>query len=95
MYLDKEVEYVNTQTVAGDMTIYSRHASIVSTLKIGVVKYATDKGIQYVHVHRGLLRVNQNQVLILSQWLYLVDEKGKKTGENFKNSVSNQLHWLL
>lgn len=83
IYLDQEVEFVNTQTTAGDMTIYSRHASIVSTLKIGVIKYANESGLHYIHVHRGILKVSNNQVLILTQWLYLVDEKGKKTGEKF------------
>jgi len=78
IFLNKEIEYINAQTTAGDITIYSRHTAIVSTLKIGILKYASESGFEYIHVHRGILKVSNNEVIILSQSLYKVDEKGKK-----------------
>ncbi|QBQ07270.1 F0F1 ATP synthase subunit epsilon [Spiroplasma gladiatoris] len=76
-----KVSHVGVQTTDGDMTIYARHAAIVSTLKIGLVKYTDVKGnIKYIHVHRGILQVHNNEVKVLTPWLYEVDEKGKKLG---------------
>ncbi|QEH61278.1 F0F1 ATP synthase subunit epsilon [Spiroplasma chinense] len=81
VYVDGiEIDNINVQTSAGDMTIYARHASIVSTLKVGQIKYVNEQGVKYVHVHRGILKVSHNEVKILTQWLYEVDENGKKTG---------------
>ncbi|QGS51507.1 FoF1 ATP synthase subunit delta/epsilon [Spiroplasma tabanidicola] len=76
-----EVNHVGVQTMDGDMTIYAHHAAIVSTLNIGIVKYTDSKGnLKYIHVHRGILQVNNNEVKVLTPWLYEVDEKGKRIG---------------
>ncbi|AHB35902.1 FoF1 ATP synthase subunit delta/epsilon [Spiroplasma apis] len=79
---DIEVNYVGVQTSAGDMTIYSRHIPIVSTLIIGVLKYEHENIKKYIHVHRGILQVSKEQVKILTQRLYEVDENGKRISEN-------------
>ncbi|AHI52403.1 F0F1 ATP synthase subunit epsilon [Spiroplasma culicicola] len=80
-YIDNvPVDWVNVQTNAGEMTIYPRHAQLVSTLKIGTIKFTNEQGLKYIHVHRGILQVTKDQVKILTQWLYEIDAKGKKIG---------------
>lgn len=75
---DLEVEYVSVKTADGQITIYSNHAPIVSTLLIGDMKYEIKGVIKYIHLHRGILQVSNNEVKILTQRLYEVDEKGQR-----------------
>ncbi len=75
---DLEVEYANVKTSDGQITIYANHTSIVSTLLIGDMKYEIDGTIKYIHLHRGIIRVSKDQIRILTQRLYEVDEKGQK-----------------
>lgn len=75
---DKEVDQVYLQTTDGDMTVLKNHAPLVSTLKIGTVWYSIGNEKTFVHVHRGIVKISQEQVKILTDSLYLIDEQGNK-----------------
>ncbi|WP_338985203.1 F0F1 ATP synthase subunit epsilon [Spiroplasma endosymbiont of Diplazon laetatorius] len=75
---DLKVESVSVRTADGQVTIYSNHSPIVSTLLIGDMKYEVNGTVKYIHLHRGILQVSKEQVKILTQRLYEVDEKGQR-----------------
>ncbi|WP_339020987.1 F0F1 ATP synthase subunit epsilon [Spiroplasma endosymbiont of Atherix ibis] len=75
---DLKVESVSVRTADGQITIYANHSSIVSTLLIGDMKYEINGTVKYIHLHRGILRVSKEQIKILTQRLYEVNEKGQR-----------------
>ncbi|AGR41761.1 F0F1 ATP synthase subunit epsilon [Spiroplasma diminutum] len=75
---DLEVEYVNVRTADGQITVYANHSPVVSTLLIGDMKYEINGVIKYIHLHRGIIQVSKDQVKILTQRLYEVNEKGQR-----------------
>ncbi|WP_027063557.1 FoF1 ATP synthase subunit delta/epsilon [Mesoplasma seiffertii] len=75
---DKEVDIVNVQTIDGDMGILVNIVPLVSALKIGTMSFRIKDKVTYVHVHRGLVVVDGKQCKIITERLYLIDEKGKK-----------------
>ncbi|AKU79298.1 F0F1 ATP synthase subunit epsilon [Spiroplasma turonicum] len=78
-YLDDiDVESITILTTAGKITVYSNHAPIVSTLVIGNMKYTINNVTKYIHLHRGILKISHNQVKIITQRLYEVDENGQR-----------------
>ncbi|ATG97648.1 FoF1 ATP synthase subunit delta/epsilon [Mesoplasma lactucae] len=75
---DKEVDIVNVQTIDGDMGILKGMVPVVSALKIGTMSFRVGNDVTYVHVHRGILKVNPDECKIITERLYLVDENGSK-----------------
>jgi F-type H+-transporting ATPase subunit epsilon len=75
---DKEVNSAYLQTTDGDMTILPKHSPLVSTLKIGTMTLSNDSEKTFIHVHRGLVKVDNESVKIITERLYLVDESGSK-----------------
>ncbi|QHX36308.1 F0F1 ATP synthase subunit epsilon [Spiroplasma sp. BIUS-1] len=75
---DLKVESVSVRTADGQITIYANHSPIVSTLLIGDMKYEVNGSTKYIHLHRGILQVSREQVKILTQRLYEVDERGQR-----------------
>ncbi|ASP27826.1 F0F1 ATP synthase subunit epsilon [Spiroplasma corruscae] len=75
---DVEVESITIVTTAGSITVYANHAPIVSTLVIGNMKYVNNNETKHIHLHRGILKISHNQVKIITQRLYEVDEKGQR-----------------
>lgn len=75
---DKEVDIVNVQTIDGDMGILKNMIPLVSALKIGTMSFKNGEKRTYVHVHRGIVTVDGQQCKIITERLYLVDEKGEK-----------------
>ncbi|AUF83858.1 hypothetical protein CXP39_03645 [Mesoplasma syrphidae] len=75
---DKEVDIVNVQTIDGDMGILVNIVPLVSALKIGTMSFRIKDKVTHIHVHRGLVVVDGKQCKIITERLYLVDEKGQK-----------------
>jgi len=73
----KEYTSVYLQTVDGDMTVLPKHSPLVSTLRIGTVTLTNDSEKTYLHVHRGLVKID-GELKIITERLYLVDENGVK-----------------
>ncbi|AUM62309.1 FoF1 ATP synthase subunit delta/epsilon [Spiroplasma monobiae] len=75
---DLKVESVSVRTADGQVTVFANHSPIVSTLLIGDMKYELNGTSKYIHLHRGILQVSKEQVKILTQRLYEVDEQGRR-----------------
>ncbi|AKX33719.1 F0F1 ATP synthase subunit epsilon [Spiroplasma litorale] len=75
---DIEVDSLTIVTTAGKITVYANHAPIVSTLVIGNMKYTVNNITKHIHLHRGIIKISNNQVKIITQRLYEVDEKGQR-----------------
>lgn len=74
----KEVDIINLKTTDGDVGILGSMSPMVSALKIGDMNYKIDGVTTYIHLHRGLAIVNKDECKIITERLYLVDEKGNK-----------------
>ena len=60
-----EAVSVTVPTTDGEMTILSKHAALVATLKAGTVTVRTAGGEQTFPVESGVLEVSNDQVTIL------------------------------
>jgi len=76
----KPCEYVNVQSVDGNLGILGHMAPFVTALKIGVLTFQAIKAPKpvYVHVHQGILMVDATTCKVLSEHVYLVDENGER-----------------
>lgn len=75
---NKEVDQVYIQTTDGDMAILANHSPIVATLKIGTLTFKDNSENIPIHVHRGIVKVSKDEVKVLTERLYLIDEQGNK-----------------
>ncbi|WP_338972420.1 F0F1 ATP synthase subunit epsilon [Spiroplasma endosymbiont of Panorpa germanica] len=72
------VDIVNVQTTDGEMGFLVNHSPVVATLKIGTLSYRQDNKKVYVHVHRGIVKVDKQQVKVITERVYLVDQNGTR-----------------
>lgn len=63
---DVQTEAVVIPTVGGSMGILARHAPMVASLRIGVLKFKEGGKYQPVAINGGFAEVNDNQVTVLA-----------------------------
>lgn len=69
LIIDEEVEYVSVPGHRGELTIYSGHSPLVTTLDIGVLEY-TKKGSNEIHkfsISWGYCEVAGDKVKVLAE----------------------------
>lgn len=64
--LDQEVEFVLARSEEGDLGILARHAPLIASLEIGVVRYRANGQEGRIAVSGGFMEVADNQVTILA-----------------------------
>lgn len=63
--IDTEVDVVTVPTASGEVGILPSHASLVSTVKPGVLSYSAKGSSDRIAVSSGFVEVNDNKVAIL------------------------------
>ncbi len=63
--IDTEVDAVTVPTASGEVGILPSHASLVSTVKPGVLSYSAKGSSDRIAVSSGFVEVNDNKVAIL------------------------------
>lgn len=70
-----EVKSVTIPGERGEMTILPGHATLLSTLSIGVLKFELESGkTETAALSRGFLRIHNDEVIILADRLELAHE---------------------
>lgn len=100
----KEISFIACPTSKGEIGILKNHASLISTIGIGIVRIEDKEGIQKFAVDSGFLEVRDNEVSLLVSRAKTPDDiekkgieeridelKGKDLGE-LKNL--KELNWL-
>lgn len=70
---NKEVDIVNIQSIDGDMGILENMIPLVTALKIGVLSFKVHEQTTYIHVHRGIAKMDGKICTIITERLYLVN----------------------
>jgi len=61
-----DVDYVSLPSVQGSMGLLPGHIPIVCQLDIGIIKFRSDSGEQYIAVQRGYMEYFNNNANILT-----------------------------
>ena len=69
-----EVSAVDLPGAEGDFTAMGDHAPVLTTLRPGILKAATDKGTEAYVVSGGFVEVNGESVTVLAEWATHVDD---------------------
>lgn len=65
--LSSEVNYVGCPGVEGEFGVLKDHASLLSALKIGVLRYNTGDKDKYIFIAGGFADINNNKITILAE----------------------------
>jgi len=65
--LSSEVNYIGCPGVEGEFGVLKDHASLLSALKIGVLRYNTGDKDKFIFIAGGFADINNNKVTILAE----------------------------
>jgi len=86
-----DVDFVSCPGAEGELGILPKHAPLMTTLRPGLVKHASGGEEQFVFVSGGILEVQPDQVMILSDVALRGDDLDEERAERSRKEAEERL----
>ncbi len=89
--VNESVDYVSCPGIDGEFGVLTNHASLLSALKVGVLRYDQGGKQEFVFISGGFADVNSNVVTILAEAAERAENIDKARAENAKARATERL----
>lgn len=89
--VDATVEYVSCPGVEGEFGMLKDHVSLLSALKVGVLRYNVSDKNHYVFISGGFADVNNNRVTVLAESAEVASEIDESRAKSAKERAEQRL----
>jgi len=94
--LDTQAAWVTVPGSEGEMGVLTEHASLLTTIVSGILAYQDAQGHQHsLAVHNGYAQVENNQVIVLSEYAESPDEIDMARAQAKEEELKGELARLL